>query len=94
MNIELGTLTDGNIIMVSDQPLPDMVKRIEYYREQHLLNLVYDGDDHHDELMEYEVPSDMQQSVVHAPNITVYSLFADHEPIGYKVPLVQVGNIY
>ncbi len=94
MNIELSTLSDGNVIMVSDEPLPSMVKRIEYYREQRLFSLVYNNKDHGSEMMEYEIPQDMAKSVEATPNITIYSLFPDKEPIGYKVPLVKIGELF
>ncbi len=92
MNIELGLLHDGNVMMVSDTPLPNIVCRIEYYREQRVFMVVYDDDDHTEEMMHYEVPENMKSPVENTPNIMIYSLFPDHEPIGYKVPLVQVGN--
>lgn len=93
MNIELGTFGDGNVMMVSDRPLPDLLKRIEYYQEQRLLTLVYHGEDHDDDLMEYEIPENMKNEVESAPNVTIYSLFPNHEPIGYKVPLIKVRDV-
>ncbi len=94
MNIELGILHDGSVMMVSDQLLPDIVCRVEYYREQRLFTLVYHDKEKGDDLMHYEVPEPMTSSVECTPNIMVYSLFPNHEPIGYKVPLVQVGGLY
>lgn len=94
MNIELGLLHDGGIMMVSDQPLPDMVCRVEYYRDQRLFMLVYDDEQSGEELMHYEVPADMSEPIQKTPNIMVYSLYPDREPIGYKVPVVQVGDMY
>ena len=93
MNIELGLLHDGRVMMVSDTPLPDIVCRIEYYREQRMFMLVYNSDRHEEEMMQFEVPKDMTQQVENAPNIMIYSLFPDHEPIGYKAPLIQVGDM-
>lgn len=77
-------------MLVSDTPLPDIVRRVEYYREQRLFMVVYDGSE--EEMMHYEVPENMANPIENTPNIMIYSLFPDHEPIGYKVPLVQVGN--
>ncbi len=92
MNIELGVLNDGGVMLVSDSPLPDIVCRVEYYRDQRLFMLVYNDDDQ--DLMHYEIPERMSKPVENTPNIIIYSLFPNHEPIGYKVPLVQVGNMF
>ncbi len=80
-------------MLVSDTPLPDIVCRVEYYREQRVFMVVYGDDVVSEEMMHYEVPENMARPVENTPNIMIYSLFPDHEPIGYKVPLVQVGNI-
>lgn len=95
MNIELGLLHDGGVMLVSDTPLPDIICRVEYYRDQRLFMLVYNNEEEpSDELMHFEIPENMTKPVESTPNIMIYSLFPDHEPIGYKVPLVQVGNVF
>ncbi len=82
-------------MLVSDTPLPDIICRVEYYRDQRLFMLVYNNEEEpSDELMHFEIPENMTQPVESTPNIMIYSLFPDHEPIGYKVPLVQVGNLF
>lgn len=92
MNIELGILHDGGVILVSDEPLPDIVCRIEYYLDQRLFMMVYDNQANDSELLHYEVPEQMSKSIAAAPDIAIYSLFPNHEPIGYKVPLIQIGG--
>ena len=94
MKIELGVLSDGNVMMVSDRPLPDIVRRVEYYREQRLFMLVFEDPAREDELMHYEIPEEISRPVEATPNIIIYSLFPEREPIGYKVPLVKVGGLY
>jgi hypothetical protein len=94
MNIELGILNDGGVMMVSDRPLPHIVKRVEFYRDQRLFMLVYHTAEEDGELMHYEVPENMSYPIEKSPNVIIYSLFPDHEPIGYKVPLIKVGNLY
>ena len=74
--------------------MPDVVKRVEFYRDQRLLMLVYHGEEHHNDLMHYEVPHAMTAPVEKSPNVLIYSLFPDHEPIGYKAPLIKVGDLY
>lgn len=93
MNIELGVLSDGNVMLVSDKPLPDIVRRVEYYRDQRQVMLVYTKPEFSDHLMDYEIPVDLSPAVERTPSIMIYSLFPDHEPIGYKVPLVQIGHL-
>ncbi len=93
MNVEIGVLHDGGVMLVSDAPLPDMVCRVEYYRDQRLFMLVYDNEDTDDDLMHYEIPERLAGPVESAPNIIVYSLYPHQEPLGYKVPLVQVGDV-
>ena len=94
MNLELSTLKDGGVLLVGDQSMPDMVKRIEYYREQHLMMLIYQDEALDNDLFEYEVPEEMVHCVEKSPDVIVYVLFDDHEPIGYKVPLIKVGDLY
>lgn len=93
-NIELSVLNDGGVMLVSDAPLPHVVKRVEFYRDQRLFMLVYNTPDDDDELMHYEVPIHMSYPVEKSPDMIIYTMFPDHPPIGYKVPLVKVGDLY
>ncbi|MCF8496353.1 MAG: hypothetical protein K9G62_06775 [Alphaproteobacteria bacterium] len=94
MNIELSILKDGGVLLVSDQAFPEIIKRVEFYRDQRLLMLVYNDDTESDLLMHYEVPDEMRWPVEKSPDVLIYMMFANHAPIGYKVPLVKVGDIY
>jgi hypothetical protein len=94
MNIELGILHDGGVMLVSDRPLPHVVKRVEFYRDQRLFMLVYGGEEESNELMHYEVPENMTYPVEKSPNVMIYSLFPNQEPLGYTVPLVKVGELF
>ena len=94
MNIELTVLHDGGVILAASEPFPYLVKRVEYYNEQRMLSVVYKADDVDDDLMHYEVPTEMVERVVQSPNIIIYSMFPDHPPIGYKAPLITVGELY
>lgn len=94
MHIELGILNDGGVMLVSDRPLPHIVRRVEYYREQRLFMLVYNSADNDSELMHYEVPENMSYPVEKSPNVIIYTLFENEEPLGYKVPLIKVGDLY
>jgi hypothetical protein len=46
------------------------------------------------ELMHYEVPENMTYPVEKSPNVMIYSLFPNQEPLGYTVPLVKVGELF
>ncbi|MFK7839921.1 MAG: hypothetical protein AB8B83_06275 [Bdellovibrionales bacterium] len=94
MNVELMVLNDGGVILAASEPFPYIVKRVEYYDEQRLMSVVYREPDIEDELMHYEVPMEMVDGVIKSPNIIIYSMFPNHPPIGYKAPLVKVGELY
>ena len=94
MNIELGILNDGRVTLVCDKPLPDVVRRVEYYRDQKLFMLVYDDQEMEDQLMECEIPDHLAAPVEKSPNIIIFTLFPDLEPLGYKAPLIKVGELY
>jgi predicted metal-dependent peptidase len=94
MIIELAVLNDGRLLMSMKEPLPDIVKRVEYYADQKLLNLVFKKIDDETKLLEREVPDQMIHSVEKSPEVIIYTLFTDHDPVGYKVPLVKVGNLH
>ena len=91
-NIELGYLTDGNIALASDEPFKNKVKRVEYYRDQKLLMLVYEGDQHEDDLMHFELNDDAAYKVEHARNAIIYSDDAGNgQPEAYYAFLIKVG---
>lgn len=92
MNVELGHLRDGRLVLMSDQDFPADVKRVEYYRDQRLFMLVYEraGDD--GDLMEYEISDFAADLVKKAPaQILVVSARNPADLKGFDVPLIQVG---
>lgn len=90
MNIDLAILREDAIMLVSDEPLPSIVRRVEYYRDQKLLMLVYNDPQYPEELMQYEIPEGMTRKIENCPNMIIFSVYPDHKPIGYKAPLVQI----
>lgn len=90
MNIDLAILREDAIMLVSDEPLPSIVKRVEYYRDQKLLMLVYIDPAQAEDLMQYEIPDHMTKKIETCPNMIIFSVYPDHKPIGYKAPLVQI----
>lgn len=94
MNVELGKLPDGNLVVVADGPFPRDVVRVEYFRDQKLMMLVYDGPDHGDELMEYEVASHAVRAAENNQSVLIVTAEPGKELLGYDVPLIQVGDIF
>ena len=94
MNIELGIMEDGGVMLAADSSFPEIIKRVEFYRDQRLFLLVYDNADLDSDLMHFEVPQEMVYPVEKSPNVIMYSVFPDHPPIGYTVPLIKVGDLY
>lgn len=92
MSLELGELPDGDLVLVSDQRLPSDVKRIEYYRDQRLLMLVYDAADHEGDLMHYELKDDVARKVERRSSMVIIEPdLLTGRPSGYYTSLIQVG---
>jgi len=94
MNVELGRLPNGNMVIVSDGAFPSEVARVEYYRDQHLLMLVYDDESYIDDLMHYELNEEAQKSVEHSPCAVIITAAPGKEMFGYDVPIFQIGDLY
>ncbi len=91
MSIELGELPDGDLVLVSDMRLPSDVKRIEYYRDQRLLMLVYEAD-HEGDLMHYELKDDVASKVERRSSMVIIEPdLLTGRPSGYYASLIQVG---
>lgn len=94
MNVELGKLPDGNLVVVADTPFPRDVVRVEYFRDQRLMMLVYDDPDHDGDLMDYEVSEDAVRLAERNPSVLIVTAEPGKELLGYDVPLIQVGDLY
>lgn len=94
MNVELSILRDGGVLLASDSSFANIIKRVEFYRDQRLMMLIYNDSEESDLLMHYEVPYDMIDPVERSPDVMIYMMFENHDPIGYKVPLIKVGDLY
>ena len=80
MNVELGVLKDGGVTLMADTPFPEIIKRVEDYRDQRLFLLVYDKQDQDSDLMHFEVPEKMIYPVEQSPNVIMYCMFKNHNP--------------
>lgn len=94
MNVELGKLPDGNLVVVADSAFRKDVVRVEYYRDQRLMMLVYDDPDHEGDLMDHELTEDAARHAEGSPSVLIVTAEPGKELLGYPVPLVQVGDIY
>ncbi len=92
MNIALAQNVKGDILLISDTPFESKVIRVEYYREQKLINLVYDDPEIDSELMHYEMSNISDDKIRHAARIIlIVGPNNDKEAIAYDVPLIQIG---
>jgi len=90
--IRLAQAQDKRLMVVSNQDFPGDIKRVEYYRDQRLFNLVYEDDALGSDLMPCEVSDDIAQKVHKSPDVMIIMMTDKYaEPMGYQVPLVQIG---
>jgi hypothetical protein len=94
MNVELGKLPNGNMVILSDSVFPAAVAHVEYYRDQHLMMLVYDDKDHEGDLMHYELNEEAQKSVEKSARAVIITAEPGKEMFGYDVPIFQIGDLY
>ncbi len=94
MDIELGQLPDGDLALVCGTALRANVKRVEYYRDQRLLMLVYDIPDDEGDLMHYELRDEIAAKVQRRGSLVVIEPDkSTGKPMGYYASLIQVGEL-
>lgn len=92
MAMQLGQGDTGHLIIVSDSPFPSEVKRVEYFRDQKLFNIVFSDESHPGDMSELELPDDIDHIVRRSPAQIVIMNVSDPEDVeNYEVPLVHVG---
>lgn len=92
MGFALGELPDGDIALVCSSALPSDVRRIEYYRDQRLLMLIYEIPEHNGELMHYELNEDVAEKVKKRSSMVIVQPDSvTGQPMGYYTSLIQVG---
>ena len=91
MNIELGQLQNGALVILSDPPFGRAICRVEYYRDQQLMMLVYDDPEHEGDLMHYELSAQAVAKVETCPSVMIVSQTPEKALHGYDVPLIQIG---
>ncbi len=91
MRIELGKFGDGGLMLLSDSAFPHQIRRVEYYRDQKLILLVYDEDPELEgELMHYEVSDVAKGLIENNASILIVSCAPNRKLYGYDVSLVKV----
>ncbi len=93
MNIELGQMADGSIMIMADADFSYDVRRVEYYRDQRLVMLIYDEPGHEGELMHHELNDRANALMEASGSILIINQSPDRKLYGYDVPLVQVGAL-
>ncbi len=92
MNIQMGNLPEGDLVMVCDKKLPSDVKRVEYFRDQKLLMLIYEDQDHEGDLMHYELPDAYASKVELKSSLVIIEQDPETgKKMGYYTSLIQVG---
>lgn len=91
MNVELGLMQDGDLALVSDEKFPADIKRVEYYRDQKLLMLVYEEESLDSELMHYELKDAVAQKVEKKSTLMIIEPSEDGKPTGYYASLIQIN---
>jgi len=91
VNIELGQLQNGALVILSDPPFGRTICRVEYYRDQKLMMLIYDDPAHEGDLMHYELTEPAMAKVEVSPNVMIVSQSPEKMLHGYDVPLIQIG---
>ena len=91
-NIDLCELPDGTLMIITDSRLPADAQRIEYYKDQKLMMLVYNKENHEGDLMHNELPDEVVRKVMLARKILVVAYSNDDlDPDQFYVPLIQIG---
>jgi hypothetical protein len=90
--IQLARNKEGKLIILSNQPFPADVRRVEYYREQRVMMLTYKDPNHEGDLMPCEISEETDRIIRNSPGIMVIAMAGgDEAPYGYEAPLVQIG---
>lgn len=90
MNVELGKLADGGLMIMCDLPFPHHIRRVEYYSDQKLILLIYDQPEHEGDLMHYELSDVASQLVEANAQVLIVDCSPDKKLYGYDVSLVKV----
>ena len=92
MDSEFGIHHDGSLVLVCSADIPSTVCRLEYYRDQKMMTIVYEDNEIDPDLSHYEMPEDVDAIIRKKGVVTIIvSPSPDKEAYGYDVPIVQIG---
>ena len=92
MSVQIVQMRNGGLALLSDRPFRSEISYIEYYRDQRLLQLVFDSHQMEDYLVTRELDLMSAGAVEKAPDMMVVVMPEDDtSPYGYDVPIIQVG---
>lgn len=86
-SVELAILRDGRPLIACDQPFKHILQLVEYNEFDQLLTLY--GSDGSMATLALPIPPALLDAMRRHNQIVIYTLFPNHEPIGYQVPLTR-----
>jgi hypothetical protein len=90
--IQLIQSSDGRLVIGSNQPFPNDVGRVEYFRDLKLMMLIFEGENEESDLMPCEITDEVAKIIHQAPEIVIIEESKlDIMPYGYIAPLIQIG---
>ena len=92
LNLQLGQMPEGDLVIASADKLPFDVRRVEYYRDQKLFMLVYEDENHEGELVHYELTDANAKKLNSKSNIIIVEPDENGSSTGYYASLIQVGS--
>jgi len=92
MNIDIGELPDGALVFACDEWLPHCAKKVEYYEEQRLINLVFDVLPERSYVCNCEVGNGTDYKIRNVEQILIIENALSESARGYYVPLEVVSD--
>ena len=93
MGMDLIVSNEKELILASNEPFPAELLRVEFYADTKLFVMVFDEPDSEGMLLDHEIPDDFVQHIRAAATITAIYYQGNNPVEGYKVPLIQLGQI-
>ncbi|TVQ83303.1 MAG: hypothetical protein EA357_06520 [Micavibrio sp.] len=95
MGMDLALTSEEELLIISDEPFPADVLRVEYYADTQLMIMFFnDGrEDSDGMLLDHEIPEEFIPHIGAAATIYVAYYNESGEAVNvYKVPLIQLGT--